>query len=109
MKILAEMPSLSGTEAGARKTSQLADAAQQFEASMLQELLKPMQDSKGSWGGDEAEEDNSSDTLRSFGTEAVAKSIAQAGGFGIAKQVISQINLEHQRSAAKAQLGTKAP
>ncbi len=105
MKILADMSSLSGASGEAQKASKLTDAAQQFEASMLQELLKPFQQSKGNWGGDETEDDNSSDTLRSFGTEAVAKSIAQAGGFGIAKQVISQINLEHQRSSAKAQRG----
>jgi flagellar protein FlgJ len=87
------------------KAAKLADAAQEFEASMLQELLKPMQSGQNSWGGQDSDQDSgqdqSFDTIRSFGTEAVAKAISKGGGFGIAKQVISQINVEHQRTSHK--------
>lgn len=100
MNITSEMPTQLDP-ADRRQKSKLADAAQQFEASMLQELLKPMQSSENSWGGDDAGSDNSFDTIRSFGTEAVAKAISQGGGFGIAKQVVSQVTLEHQRKVPK--------
>jgi Rod binding domain-containing protein len=46
-------------------------------------------------------EDASTDTMSSFGTEAVAKAISKGGGFGIAKQIVSKVTLEHQRHSEK--------
>jgi peptidoglycan hydrolase FlgJ len=85
------------TEVQRQKQAKLVDSAQQFEATMLQELLKPMQHAKGDWGDEERDEDSASDTLSSFGTEAVAKAISKGGGFGIAQRVVEQITQEHQR------------
>ena len=42
-----------------QKQAKLVDAAQQFEATMLQELLKPMQHGQSSWGGEEKSDDYS--------------------------------------------------
>jgi peptidoglycan hydrolase FlgJ len=84
-----------------QKQAKLVDAAQQFEATMLQEMLKPMQHGQDSWGGEEKSEDSASDTISSLGTEAIAKSLSKAGGFGIAKQIVSKITLEHQRNSEK--------
>src|ERR1700749_4010999 len=81
---------------GAQKQAKLVDAAQQFEATMLQELLKPLQHGQSSWEG-ESSDDTASDTISSFGTEAIAKAISRGGGFGIAKQIVSKVTLEHQR------------
>ena len=89
----------SGIEA--QKQAKLVDAAQQFEATMLQELLKPMQHGQNSWGGEEESNDSASDTISSFGTEAIAKAIAKGGGFGIAKQIVSKVTLEHERKSQK--------
>lgn len=92
---------------GAKK-AKLAQAAQQFEAMLLQEMLKPMRSGQDSWGGDDAgssgsdSSDSSMDTISSFGTEALATAIAKGGGFGIAKQAIRQVTLEHQQAAEKA-------
>jgi flagellar protein FlgJ len=84
------------------KQGKLADAAQQFEATMLQELLKPMQHGQDSWGsGDERSDDSSTDSISTFGTETVAKAISKGGGFGIAKQIVSKVTLEHQRNSEK--------
>jgi peptidoglycan hydrolase FlgJ len=85
----------------AQKQDKLADAAQQFEASMLQELLKPMQHGQNSWSGDEKSDDSASETISSFGTESMAKAIARGGGFGIARQVISKVALEQQKNSEK--------
>jgi peptidoglycan hydrolase FlgJ len=111
MRIASEMTSATsrtartavGTEAGteAQKQAKLADAAQQFEAMLLQEMLKPLRSGENSWGGEEKSDDSSSDTMSSFGTEAVAKAISKGGGLGIARQVIRQVTLEHQHSVEK--------
>jgi peptidoglycan hydrolase FlgJ len=80
-----------------QKQAKLTDAAQQFEAMMLQEMLKPMRKEQSSWGDDDnGEGDSASDTISSFGAEAFAKALSKEGGFGIAKKVISQVKMEHQ-------------
>jgi flagellar protein FlgJ len=52
-------------------------------------------------GDDKSDGDSASDTISSFGTEAFAKAISKGGGFGIARQVISQVELEHQKNSEK--------
>jgi Rod binding domain-containing protein len=106
MKITSDLSSQVDTGLETQKQAKLVDAAQQFEAMMLQEMLKPMRGGKDSWGGDDkSDSDSASDTISSFGTEAFAKAISKGGGFGIAKQVISQVKLEHQRNAEKKSSG----
>jgi peptidoglycan hydrolase FlgJ len=88
----------SGTELTSNEVqgrSKLTDAAHQFEAMLLQELLKPLQTEDGGWG--EEKFDGASDTITSFGTEAVAKAISESGGLGIARQVIRQVSAEHEK------------
>ena len=87
------------------KQAKLVDAAQQFEATMLQELLKPMQHGQSSWGDEEKNDDSASDTMSSFGTESIAKAISKGGGFGIARSVVKQVTQEHQRHAEKKTSG----
>jgi flagellar protein FlgJ len=84
------------TEVQRQKQAKLVDSAQQFEATMLQELLKPMQHGQSSWGDEEKSEDSASDTISSFGTEAIAKAISKGGGFGIARRVVEQITQEQR-------------
>ncbi|HXC96375.1 MAG TPA: hypothetical protein VNU92_11790 [Edaphobacter sp.] len=99
MKIEADVSSQPVESLDGQRKAKLVDAAQQFEASLLQELLKPLQHSRG-WGMEERSDD-SSDTLSSFGTEAVAKAISKGGGFGIAKQIVSKVTAENERSFEK--------
>lgn len=101
MRITAQPAPQSATAAETQKQAKLTDAAQQFEARLMQEMLKPMRAGQDSWGGEEKNDDPSADTISSFGTEAVAKAIAKGGGLGIAKQVVRQVTLEHQRNAEK--------
>jgi Rod binding domain-containing protein len=101
MKIGADHTSQPANGAEVQKQAKLVDAAQQFEATMLQELLKPMQHGQSSWGDGENSDDTSSDAISSFGTEAIAKALSKGGGFGIAKQIVSKVTLEHQRNSEK--------
>ena len=101
MKVGTDVSSQQSVAVEGQKTAKLVDAAQQFEATMLQELLKPMQHGQDSWGGEVKSDDSASDTISSFGAEAMAKAISKGGGFGIAKQIILKVTLEHQRNSEK--------
>jgi flagellar protein FlgJ len=101
MRIIANISGEAATGLDQQRQGKLTDAAQQFEATMLQELLKPMQHGQSSSGRDEESDDSSTDTISSFGTEAVAKAVSKGGGFGIAKQIVSKVTLEHQRNSEK--------
>ena len=101
MKISADVTSQPANAIEGQKQTKLVDAAQQFEAAMLQELLKPMQHGQSSWADEEKSDDTASDTISSFGTETIAKAISKGGGFGIAKQIVSKVTLEHQKNSEK--------
>lgn len=69
---------------------QLRQAANEFEASFLQELLKPMtEDSMFSSGSDGAS--GSMGTVGSIAAQALADGIAKDGGLGIAKRVLAEL------------------
>ena len=101
MRIGADVTSQLPAASEGQKQAKLVDAAQQFEASMLQELLKPMQHGQDSWGGEVKSDDSASDTISSFGTEAIPKAISKGGGFGIAKQIVAKVSLQNQRYSEK--------
>jgi flagellar protein FlgJ len=108
MKITSDISARIDAGVNPQKQAKLVDAAQQFEAIMLQEMLKPMRGGQDSWGGDEKSDgDSASDTISTFGTEAFAKAISKAGGFGIARQIVSQVKLEHQKNSEKQTSSTK--
>jgi peptidoglycan hydrolase FlgJ len=95
MKITSDSTGNSFTKLQVQTRSKLTDAAQQFEAMLMQEMLKPMRSQEGGWSGDE-KTDSASDTISSFGTEAVAQAISKGGGLGIARQVVAKISAERQ-------------
>jgi peptidoglycan hydrolase FlgJ len=117
--------SAAGTSANLAATqrhARLVDAAQQFEGMLLEQLLKPMQKSQDTGFGQDpdSDRDGSLDTLSSYGTEAVANSIARSGGLGIARKLVAdvdRVDAKTQRSQAtpvtpviqakKGPLGTK--
>lgn len=84
--------------AGTVEHRKLTEAAQQFEGMLLQEMLKPLKEHGFCEGEDRADEKDGgggfADTLSSFGTETVATAIAKAGGLGIAKRVVEQVEGE---------------
>jgi Rod binding domain-containing protein len=88
--------------ADAQRKSKLTDAAQQFEALFLQQLLKPLQEEAKDNG---EEKSPGSDTMSSYGTEAMAGAIAKGGGMGIARQIVAKVELErsqHRNGTVKA-------
>ena len=92
-------PSLSPVRSPGTEDPKLVNAAQQFEGMLLQELLKPMRsnDEQNYWSGD-TDSDSGTDTINSFGVEAVATAISKSGGLGIARKVIEQVTAEHEKN-----------
>jgi|SRR5580658_4990416 flagellar protein FlgJ len=84
----------------------LESAAHEFEASLMQELLKPLQHDSLFSTGEESEDDaGSNGALMSFGSQAMAKAISEHGGFGIAKKILDHFRtspVSDARESAKA-------
>ena len=73
----------------AAQTARMRKTAEDFEASFLSQMLKPMFEglsTDGPFGGGEAE-----GTWRSFMIDAIAKTTVKAGGIGLADTVMSEM------------------
>jgi Rod binding domain-containing protein len=106
MNISSIHSALTGEAPMSADNPKLKSAAHEFEASLMQEFLKPLQHdplfapdkSDGSSDSDGGSDDQgSSAALMSFASEAMAKAISERGGFGIATKI-----LDHFRTEAKA-------
>lgn len=80
----------------AKVDPRLVAGARQFEAMMLQQMLKPMHFGSSPDTAGEADATGSNDTLSGFGTEAVAQALASGKGFGLARQIVRQVTVEHE-------------
>ena len=81
-------------------TERMRETAEQFEASFLAQMLKPMFEglsTEAPFGGGEAE-----GTWRGFLVEQIAKQTVRAGGIGLADQVVAQM-LKMQEEQEPAQ------
>ncbi len=73
------------------KDIKLEKAAHEFEASLMQELLKPMKQKDPLFSsGDEGDSDSSS-VMADYGTQVLAQALSQNGGLGIAKEVVAEL------------------
>lgn len=70
----------------------LVAGAHEFEAMLLGEMMKPLK--FGDESSDEDSEGGAAATVRSMGTEAMAKAISAGGGLGIAREILTQVRAE---------------
>lgn len=93
-----------GPDAAFSDNPKLKSAAHEFEASLMQEFLKPLQHDplfdSGEDGGIDGVEGGSSGALMSFGSEALAKAISERGGFGIATKILDHFRTHNESSSA---------
>lgn len=100
--------SLSGLSSAPQTTQQdpkLVSAAHEFEASLMKEFLKPLQqDGLFSEDGNRADDaaGGSAGTLLSYGSEAMAKAISEDGGFGIAQKILDHFKEGRNHSLPSA-------
>jgi flagellar protein FlgJ len=67
--------------------ARIKDAARQFEALLIGQMMKSMHDADGGWLGTGADESGSS--AMEYGQEIFAQSLASSGGLGLASLVSS--------------------
>lgn len=82
-------PAAAGANLSAAAMDRIKKTAQDFEASFLSEMYKPMFQglkTDGPFGGGEAE-----GTWRSFMIDAMAKQTVKAGGIGLSNVVMSEM------------------
>jgi peptidoglycan hydrolase FlgJ len=83
----------------------LKSAAHEFEASLMQEFLKPLQhdslfsDDKS---GDSDDDEGSNGSLMSLGSQAMAKAISERGGFGIATKILDHFRTAHGGASSQS-------
>jgi Rod binding domain-containing protein len=65
--------------------TKVLNAAKQFEALLVSQMMKSMQDAEGGWLG--TGEDQSSSAAMEYGQEAFAQAMSASGGLGLAKMV----------------------
>lgn len=83
------------------RMAKLADGAHQFEAMMLQEMLKGLNfGDSAEGGGKDGDTGGAGGTLQSYGTESLAKAITAGGGFGLARQIVRQVTAEDHAKVA---------
>ena len=70
----------------------LVRAAHEFEAQMMQELMKPMTHGSSLTGEDDDSASGSGGALGEFATEALGRGLSERGGFGIARSVLEDIS-----------------
>jgi flagellar protein FlgJ len=103
MNLSALAGSLEPTTDQPQSPKKLQDAAKQFEALMIGQMMKTVRDSgEGSWlsEGDEAGEDSS----MSMAEEQFAQAMASNGGLGLAKMVMR--TMSHAGAASPAESDT---
>lgn len=84
------------TNPGQSKNPRLERSAHEFEASLMAELLKPLQEKDALTGEDTGEGDaRSGGALAGFASESLAQAISERGGFGIANRILHQLDGGH--------------
>jgi len=76
-------------------TEKIQDAARQFEALLIGEMLKSMKDSQGGWFG--AGEDESASSAMDYGQEMFAQALSAKGGLGLGKMVMAGLKPDAPR------------
>jgi flagellar protein FlgJ len=73
--------------------AKIKDAARQFEALLLGQMMKSMRDSEGGWLG--TDEDDAAASAMEYGQEMFAQSMASRGGLGLADLVVKGLKPEN--------------
>jgi Rod binding domain-containing protein len=77
----------------------LTKSAQQFEALLLNTLLRPLEGALAGLPG--TTNQPGSDAYSSLGTEALASGLVAKGGLGIAQMIVAKVMKNHQVAASQ--------
>jgi Rod binding domain-containing protein len=90
--ITAATAASTGATASVTPQPRLVHAAHEFEAQMMQELLKPMTSGDGLDGEDADSASGSGGALGAFASESLGQALSEQGGFGIATGIVRQLS-----------------
>ena len=82
----------------------LVQAAHEFEAQMMKELLKPMTSSSSLDGNEEDRE--SPGPMADFASEALGQALRKQGGLGIANTIIRSLSRNEKIVGSSSNVGT---
>jgi|GEM_PF-5111719 len=103
MTDLAAAKSAVSSPAGTQHAA-LVKAANNFEAQLMQELMKPLSAKaplfSDSANGAQDDDGESGGVLESYGNEALAQALAANGGLGIGRMVVKQVEGQMSRNAS---------
>jgi len=90
------------TAAAPTPQPRLVRAAHEFEAQMMKELIKPLNQGNGIPGSYSDDDDSgSAGALGEVASEALGRALSDGGGFGIASSIVRQLtNPGHQGKTA---------
>jgi Rod binding domain-containing protein len=89
-----------GVSTAPKKTDKLHEAAQQFEALMIGEMMKSVrQSSESGWLGSSCE-DGSTDQAVEMAESNFAKALAMSGGFGLSRMVEKTVAAQNEQLQA---------
>jgi len=66
--------------------AKVKDAARQFEALLISQMMKSMRDSEGGWMGTDS--DDAASSAMEYAQEMFAQGMSKGGGLGLAKIVV---------------------
>jgi Rod binding domain-containing protein len=96
MQSVAAITRAGGAADQATPQPRLVRAAHEFEAQMMNELMKPMTHGSSLTGEDDDSDSGSGSgsggALGEFATEAMGKALSEHGGFGIASSIIKELS-----------------
>jgi len=97
-----------GAQAGkSSDTQKVVEAAQQFEAVLLESFLQPLEETFSTLpGGDDS---LGVSGYRDMGTQAMASAITKSGGLGIADMVVRNLLHLHKLPGRSTAIGTGGP
>jgi Rod binding domain-containing protein len=92
MQSIAATGAAAGTTASTTPQPRLVRAAHEFEAQMMKELMKPLNQSSSLAGEDGDDDSGSGGALGEFASEALGRALSNGGGFGIATSIVKQLS-----------------
>lgn len=73
-----------------RDETKVRDAAQQFEALLIQQMLRSAREAES--GGGLGSEDHSNDSIRDYAEQQIAQVLSASGGMGLSKLIVQGLN-----------------
>lgn len=83
------MTAPSGLDSSQSHAAKIRQAATEFEALLIAQMLKSTRESGGGMTGDAEEQDETNSTVLELGEQQLAQSLSSSGGLGIANMVIA--------------------